>query len=70
MQASRFSPTCQQFEEGVITCPLRGVIFYEEKCLGNDLLSVIQSSGVSVLEGLRMYGSPGENNQDTEMCLL
>ena len=43
------------FEGGVANCPFRvlgRVIFYAEKPLGNDLLSVIRSSGVSVLEGL------------------
>ena len=37
---------------GVANCPLRGVFFYVEKHLGLVLLSVIRSSGVSVLEGL------------------
>ena len=41
-----------------------------EKRLGNDLQSVIQSSGVSILERLRMYGSLGENNWDAEICPL
>jgi hypothetical protein len=37
---------------GAENCPLRGVFFYVEKHLGLVLLSVIRSSGVSVLEGL------------------
>ena len=37
---------------GVANCPLPGVFFYVEKHLGLVLLSVIRSSGVSVLEGL------------------
>ena len=37
---------------------------YAEKCLGNDLLSVIQSSGS--IKGLRMHGS----NRDPETGLL
>ena len=47
-----------------------GFFLYTEKHLGNDLLSVIQSSGVSVLEGLHMYGSCRENNRDQEICPL
>ena len=38
--------------QGVANCPLRGFFFYVEKHLGLVLLSVIRSSGVSVLEGL------------------
>ena len=39
---------------GVANCPF-------------DLLSIIQSSGVSVLEGLRVYGSYRESNRDPEI---
>ena len=52
---------------GVANCPLRGVFLYTEKHLGNNLLSVIWSNGVSALEGLCMYGSYRENNQDPEI---
>ena len=47
-----------------------GGSFYAEKRLGNDLLSVIRNSGVSVPEGLRMYGFLGENSWDTKICPL
>ena len=43
-------------------------VLYMEKHLGNNLLSVIRSNGVSALEGLCMYGS--KNNRDPEICPL
>ena len=46
------------------------VFLYTEKHLGKNLLSIIWSSGVSALEGLRMYGSYRENNRDPEICPL
>ena len=49
------------FGEGGANCLLREVIFYAEKCLGNNLQHVIQGgAGVSALEGLQMYRSLGE----------
>ena len=37
-------------------CLLRGVTFYAYSISGNDLLSVIQSSRLSVMEELPIYG--------------
>ena len=49
------------FGEGVANCLLCRVIFCAEKCLGNNLLHIIQGgAGVSALEGLQMYRSLGE----------
>ena len=41
-------------------CPLRGVNFYAYSIFGDDLLSVVQGSGVSVLEGLPIMDFYGE----------
>ena len=51
-------------------CPLHGVFYTQKKHLGNNLLSIIWNSRVSALEGLCMYGSCRENNQDPEICPL
>ena len=48
-------------------CPLRGGFFYAEKHLGINLLSVIRSSRVSVLEGFRGLW---RNNRDRKVCPL
>ena len=48
-------------------CPLREVFFYVEKHLGINLLSIIRSSGVSVLEGFRMYRGLWRNNRDRKV---
>ena len=49
-------------------CAIR--VLYVEKHLGSDLLSVIWSSGVPILEGLQMCESLGESNRDTKICPL
>ena len=54
---------------GVANCLLHGVFLCTKKHLGNNLLSIIRSSGVSALEGLCMYGSYRENNRDPEIIL-
>ena len=64
-------PLLAKFGGGVANCPLGGVILqYAERSLGSNLLSVVWSSRVSILEELQMYGSLEENNWDTEICPL
>ena len=50
--------------------PLRGVNFYVYSVSGDDSLSVIRDSGVSVLEGLPIYGFLWRNNRATKICPL
>ena len=40
-----------------------------QKTIWGTILSVIRSSGVSALNGLRMHGSLRENNRDKEIVL-
>ena len=61
---------CYLLAGSVANCPLHGGVLYTEKHLGNNLLSIIWSNGVSALEGLCMYGSYRENNRDLEICPL
>ena len=54
----------------LITCPLCEFFFLHGEAFGINLLSVIRSNGVSVVEGFRMYGSLWRNNRDPKVCPL
>ena len=56
--------------KNVITCPLCEGFFLHGEAFGINLLSVIRSNEVSVVEGFQTYVSLWRNNLDPKVCPL